>query len=553
MVGRRARWRQQPRPFSTRGCARQRTLGGVDTQALIRALSLPRAYARVAPGVGRVELVETHISLVFLAGERVYKLKKPVDLGFLDYGDPARREHFCREEVRLNARLAPDTYLGVAPITRAPGAAEDELVVRGTGEVVEHAVEMRRLPAERMLERLLERGEIDNGHMNRLAEVLAAFHAAAATGPGVDEHGRPGSVRRVVLDNFRSLAGHPAIAPPAVLGFLEARARAFLDTGSPLLEERVRAGRIREGHGDLHASNICFEPRGLTIYDCVEFSAALRCGDVACDLAFLLMDLDLRGFRAFSGYLAHRYEERSGDEDLHRLLPFYKTYRALVRAKVGAIRAAEPGAGAGPAERAREYVDLACSYHLPPGLVLMCGLPGTGKSHAAAVLARPFEAAVLSSDVRRRILHGVPAGESRADAYGRGLYTPELKQRTYEALLAEAEKALAHGRTVVVDASFSERAQRAPFVALARRAGAPLALVLVTASEERVRRRLAARASDPKRVSDADLAIHLRARERFEPPDELDPAERLEHVSEEEPLALLPGRLIESWIARTVR
>lgn len=530
------------------------------TQAeLIEALSHPAAYPHDPV---EVELVQTHISLVFLAGDRVYKIKKPVDLGFVDYTTLDRRRRFCEEEVRLNRRLAPDVYLGVVPVARQ---RDGSLRIAGVGETVELAVEMRRLPARRMLDHLLATGEIDNEQMDTLAELLARFHHEAATGAGVDEHGTPEAVAFNVRENFEqtdAFAARPGSASaagartvsPTLHAFLRAAAERFLADERDLLERRVREGRIREGHGDLHAGNICLTEKGIDVYDCVEFSPRLRCGDVACDLAFLAMDLDYRGFRGFASFLVRRYAEHARDVELERLMAFYKCYRAIVRAKVASLAAVEPELGTEAREQRRlealRYFNLAAAYALPAALMLTSGLPASGKSTAARNLAEPFEAVLLRSDTRRKRLAGLPPTERASARFGSGIYAADMTERTYRSLFADAEAALHSGRAVVVDASFSRAAQREPFVRLARSLGAPLLVVETSAPENTIRARLSARARAFGEVSDADFGVYLGMRKTYEPPDELSELELL-RAEPGEPGEEMTARAIDRLVGQT--
>lgn len=492
----------------------------------------------------RVETLETHISHLFFAGERVYKVKKPVDLGFLDFTTLERRRFFCDEEVRLNQPLAARIYLGVLPVTRdahgrirVGGAREPS---EPAGEPIEYAIEMVRLPAERMLDRLLDEGVIDNAELGALASRLAQFHAAQPTGAGVDEHGAADAVASLVRGNFAAIGAAACLPDPAhaLSAAIASRVERTWTGLRATLAARVAGGRVREGHGDLHAGNICLLPEEIVVYDRLEFSAAYRCCDVACDLAFLAMDMDRRGYRAFSSYLARRYAEIAHDPELSELLRFYKSYRALVRCKVAAIRAEDrafdDAARAGARREALDYLNLAATYELPPVMVLVCGLPATGKSWLATELARPLGAAHLASDLRRKILAHLPREAHAGEAFDSGLYAPEMKARTYRSLLAAALRTLRSGRSVIVDASFAARAWRARFVAGARRSRVPVVLVHVTAGESLVRARLAARAHDPHSLSDADLSVHRRAALAFELPDELSDAERLDVESERE-------------------
>lgn len=356
------------------------------SEDLVRDLADPAAY----PGrVERVETRATHVSWLFFAGDRVYKVKKPVRFPFVDFSTPELRKHFCEEEVRLNRRLVQGVHLGVVPIVRG---ADGRHRIGGAGTTVEHAVLMRRLPAERMLDGLLEHGVLDNALLERLAGVLLAFHRAADAGPEVARHGSPEAVRRNVLGNLEELAAFAgagaAALSPALHAFLLARARTFLDEHATLLARRVAEGRVRDGHGDLHAENVCaLEDGTFAIYDCIEFNPALRAGDVACDLAFLLMDLEQRGYPGFAGYLAHRYAEGAADLEFHTLLPFYKGYRACVRAKVALL-----GGDSGVARAAR-YLHLAAAYELAPPVIL---LAGEGRA-LAPELQRAFRARILDA------------------------------------------------------------------------------------------------------------------------------------------------------------
>ena len=512
--------------------------------------------------VERVDRIETHISRIYLAGEKVYKVKKSIDLGFLDYTTLERREHFCREELRLNRRMAPEVYLRVAPIVRGPDgrarvAAEDP----PKEDVVEWAVEMERLPTNRMMAALLERGEIDNLELDRLARLLADFHRTAATGEGVDEYGSPEAVGRVALASFDELApfaGPLDAEPPElrVLGsrlhdFLRGRTEDFLERERPLLERRVAEGRIREGHGDLHAENVCYLEGGPVAYDCIEFNREFRCCDVAADLAFLAMDMDHRGFPAFGRMLVRKYVERSGDRELERVMTFYKGCRAIVRAKVAVWTALELEGNAREERRleALRYLHQAAAYELPSALVLMCGLPGTGKSWVARSLARPFHATVLASDVRRKRLAGLRPGESARSDYGEGLYAPELRDRTYDSLLESEATALLRERSVVVDATFARADLRRRFVDVAARLGRPFFVVQVRASEEQVRERMERREREGGSVSDAGMDVYLRARESFEAPDEVDPARVIVVDSEARPVEEEAARLIDAMVA----
>jgi aminoglycoside phosphotransferase family enzyme/predicted kinase len=399
----------------------------------------------------------------------------------------------------------------------------------GEGEAVDWAVAMQRLPSAAMLDALLARGSIDNEMLRQLAATLAEFHAASATGEGVDQFGTVAAVRGKIEDNFaetdRFVRSRTVEALPAdVHDLVEAWALHFLRERAEALAERERSGRIREGHGDLHAGNICFrapQDGGLVIYDRIEFSAAFRCGDVAEDLAFLLMDLDHRGYRGFSEFLAREYIARTGDHGILDVVDLYKCYRAWVRGKVTALRAAQCEGAVREATRldALAYFNLGAGYAIPASLVLLCGLPGSGKSFAAAQVAAALDCKLLNSDEWRKALAGVPSLRHRPVEFGTGLYGAEQTKRTYDHLLQVAAETLDGGRSVVVDAGFRQRAQRGPFLDLARARRLPAVVLHLDPPQAVVEARLEQRSARGEGASDADVAVYRACLAGFEPPE----------------------------------
>jgi len=489
--------------------------------AVVQALDDPAAYPHE---VDRVDRIRTHISELFLAGDRVYKVKRPLRLAFLDYSTLERRLHYCEQEVLLNRRLAGATYRRVAPINRDPTG---RIRVDGPGETVEYAVEMERLPHARLLDRLLEEGEVDNELAGRLARRLVAFHRAADHGPDVAGCGTAAAVRCSTEENLLQLESlldhHPGLCGALLGRHLRGSLERFLAEEAPLLERRAEDGRIREGHGDLHAGNVCVLPDRLVIYDCIEFDRRLRCLDVAQDLAFLAMDLDHRGYRAFSAWLVRHYGEHAEDTGIHPLQRFYKTHLALVRAKVALLRAAgadRPEEVRDARREAQRYLHLAAGYSLPPVLVVMSGLPGSGKTFMAERLAGRLGCPIVHSDVTRKRLAGLPVhARPPAEALDE-LYSPEMTQRTYACLNQEARDLLAAGSSVIVDANCPTAPLRDRFLDLGAAQHAPRILVALTASAEETRRRLETRERTPAQASDADFRVYLALRERFDPPRE---------------------------------
>ena len=451
-----------------------------------------------------VELIQTHISWVFLAGEYVYKVKKPVNLGFLDFRTLARRRRVCREEVRLNQRLAPNAYLDVVSVTRAGGAYR----LGGDGRTQEVAVWMRRLPADRMLDRLVHAGQADHRLMEDIGRLIAEFHARAATGPSIAHFGEEGAIRRNLAENLARTGRFPPEVLPldlrrTVVGFL----RGSLSAGRRRFAERVRAGRIRDCHGDLQAQHVCCTDP-VQVFDCIEFNHRFRYGDTAGELAFLAMDLDSLDRPDLALDFVNAYLDASGDYTAVPLLDFYRAYRAWIRGKVHGLQAVDQARAdrQALAARARAYFDLAASYASPrgtPALTVMTGLSASGKSTVARELAHAAGAIVVRTDAVRKQLAGVPWHARHPGGVGDGLYEPEMTRRTYAASLDHAADLLGAGWCVVLDGVFGRRSERDAARALAGRLGAPVRIVWCDAPEAVLRERLRARMAAGRDLSDA--------------------------------------------------
>jgi aminoglycoside phosphotransferase family enzyme/predicted kinase len=471
-----------------------------------------------------VELIQTHISWVFLAGEYVYKVKKPVNLGFLDFRTLARRRHFCREEVRLNQRLAPNAYLDVVNVTRSGQIYH----LGGEGRAQEVAVWMRRLPAGRMLDRLVETGEADHRLMEDIGRTIAEFHGRAATGPSIAHFGRERAIARNLAENLSRTGRFPAEVLPlelrrTVVGFL----RRSLRTERRRFAARVEAGRIRDCHGDLQAQHVCCtEP--VQVFDCIEFNHRFRYGDTAGEIAFLAMDLDSLGRPDLALDFLNAYLDVSGDYAAVPLLDFYRAYRAWIRGKVHGLQAVDPARAdrAALTARARAYFDLAATYAEPraaPALTVMTGLSASGKSTAAREIAHAARAIVVRTDAVRKQLAGVPWSQRHAGGIGEGLYAPGMTQRTYAACLDHAAALLGAGWSAVLDGVFGQRAEREAARALARRLGAAFRIVWCDAPEAVLRERLRARAASGRDLSDASQEVlDLQLRHYQSPASEAD-------------------------------
>lgn len=478
-------------------------IGMVLQERLVAAMQDPLAYPHPAE---RVERIETHISHVLLAGEYAYKIKKPLDLGFLDFSTLTRRRFCCEEELRLNRRLAPQIYLDVVPITGTPALPR----VGGKGPVLEYAVKMRRFEQEALLTRLPVSGSL----ADRIAERVARFHAAIPAADKARDFGTPEAVLLPMLENFEQIRTRlPDPAALARLRPLERWTRDRRDTLRPVLNRRRQEGRIRECHGDMHRGNIALVDDELIIFDGIEFNPALRWIDTMSELAFLVMDLEDAAEVEYARRLLNRYLEISGDYPGLLVLDFYKVYRAMVRAKVTAIRLAQ--ANEKPAEAARDreeyegYVALAGSYTRadPQRLIMTHGVSGTGKSRLATRLRERLPLIHIRSDLERKRLFGLTARARTSLEPDAGIYSSGAGDRTYARLLELSELILDAGYSPLVDATFLQASRRASFLDLAAAKGCRCTILDLTAPENLLRARVKARETEGLDPSEAGVAV----------------------------------------------
>ncbi|MFA9459293.1 AAA family ATPase [Thiohalorhabdus sp. Cl-TMA] len=490
---------------------------------LIRALLDPSRYPHP---VTSVEVVETHISYVLLTGDYAYKIKKPLDLGFLDFSTLDKRLQACREELRLNRRTAPELYLDVVPISGIP----ESPVLDGTGTPFEYAVRMVEFDPALQADRCLERGELDAGVMADLGARVAALHAGAEEPAADEEYGTWASVRSDQLENLEQLR-----AERESLGLDEARFEAlagwvtgFLEEHRARFEQRRAEGRIREGHGDLHLGNLAYIHGRLVPFDAIEFDPGLRRIDVMADVAFTWMDLRYRQRRDLGTAFLNAYLEASGDYSGVRLLPFYTVYRALVRTKVAALQAGESD----DPERARALRDQAARYFAlaesvsgdDESLLIMArGVTGVGKSLASAPVLARLGGVRIRSDVERKRLAGLGPDERSGSSVGGGIYTEDLSARTYQRLLDLARPALAAGFPVFLDATYLAARRRAEVRKLAAELGVPCVILALEAPEAVIRQWLRERAEEDGSVSEGDEAVlsdQLARQDPLEPEEE---------------------------------
>jgi len=485
----------------------------------------PQAFPHPA---GDIVLRETHISWVVLAGEYAYKIKKPVNFGFLDFSTLDLRRHYCEQELALNRRFAPALYLAVVEITSDQEGPRFE----GDGPTVEYAVKMRRFDESLLLDNLASQGELDRSLVRDLARELAFQHKQARVchpDPESDEPGSPAALWAALLQNFRQVRDYQLV--PDIreqLSALEQWTRQQYSSALPLMRERVARGYVIDGHGDAHLGNIALIDSQVCLFDCIEFNPALRIMDSISEIAFLGMDLQARGHPGEAHCLLCDYLEYRGDYRGLALLQLYRSYFAMVRAKVALLRE--------PANRAdieaseaygefRRYLTLAGEHSLPgtPFLAITHGVSGTGKSTVADKLAAAGAAVRIRSDVERKRLFGL-APEQRSDpADEKQLYGSDMSRKTFDRLEQLATEALEAGFSVIVDATFLHRYSRDRFRLLAGQLGLPFVIIDCTASPDELRQRLLTREKEAQDASEAGVRVMESQQEVDQPPagDEL--------------------------------
>jgi hypothetical protein len=506
---------------------------------LIEALKNPSFYGHP---VEKIELIETHISWVLLTGRFAYKIKKPVNLGFVDFSTLEKRRFYCQEELRLNRRLAPALYLGLMTITgpTCGSLARNDLSAtdpktgqerqpefNGVGPPIEYAVMMKQFDRSQELDRVLERGELRREQLDPLAIELAEFHRQTEI---AREEMPAGTLERIawpMRDNFTLIDGFEK--DPEILEEIK-KLRFWTEetllASRKMLLKRKEAGFVRECHGDLHLANMVLIEGRVVVFDCLEFNEELRFIDVISDLAFLLMDLDDRGHSPFANRFLNLYLEASGDYTGLQVLRLYKVYRAMVRAKVASIRLSQMGLDPNEQKRLRQeyqaYIHLAGEYiRTSPGFLLVThGLSGAGKSVLTQQIAEQTGAIRIRTDVERKRLAGVPGSKRTSLDLEKGLYAPDITRRTYEKLKIMAGELLKADYSVILDGTFLRHEQRKIMEEAAREAGVPFVILEVTGSEPVLRQRISDRIRKGEDASEASIDVLNWQIRSAEPPGE---------------------------------
>jgi uncharacterized protein len=482
----------------------------VTLPSLIQQMLQPDFYPH--PVQEPIQLLQTHISYVFLTGEYAYKVKKPTNFGFLDFTSLEKRCHFCHEELRLNQRLSPDLYLAVLPIVENSGQYQFG-AVDSSQAVAEYTLQMRQFPQSMLLSHLFEDGKLTPELVQQLATQVAAFHASAVTNPEVTAYGSVASVQQVDTNN-------QAISTPFI-GISQTQqqqdethafATQFFEQHADWFAQRQAEGKIRECHGDLHLNNVCFYQDNIQIFDCIEFNQEFRNIDVIYDVAFMVMDLEFRGRVDLANLFLNTYLEQTGDYQGAALLPLYLSIRAYIRGKVNSLALNDPAISTAEKaeflQRGQAYYRQAWDYtrRLQGRIILMSGLSGSGKSTVARQLAQKLNAVHVRSDAVRKHLAEIPLHQ-RGDQGGEvdsGIYTPEMTKKTYGALLELGLLLAQQGWAVILDAKYDRQTLRQAAIAASIAAQIPIAIAECTAPIEVLRDRLNHRTND---IADATAAL----------------------------------------------
>ncbi|MBW4615389.1 MAG: AAA family ATPase [Desmonostoc vinosum HA7617-LM4] len=479
--------------------------------ALIEQMLQPKFYPHAV--TEPIQLIQTHVSYVLLTGEYAYKLKKPVNFGFLDFSTLEKRQHFCNEELRLNQRGAGELYLEVLPVTQVG----EQHHLGATGEVVEYALKMRQFPQESLLSELFEQGKLDESYLEELGRVVAQYHAEAYTDDYIRSFGEVLKVRAAFDENYEQTQKYIG-GPQTQEQFAQTKQYTdnFFAEHRELFTSRIQNHYIRECHGDLHLRNIALWHDKIMLFDCIEFNEPFRFVDVMYDVAFTVMDLEARQRQDLGNAFLNAYIEQTGDWEGLQVLPLYLSRQAYVRAKVTSFLLDDPSVPVAVKQEATktaaDYYTQAWEYTKPNlgQLILMSGLSGSGKSTTARYLARQLGAIQIRSDAVRKHLGGVPLWEKGGD----DLYRPEMTQKTYTRLLALGIILANQGFTVILDAKYDQQQWRQEAIAQAQKHKLPLQIIQCTAPLEVLQERLAKRVGD---IADATADLLTSQQKQAEP------------------------------------
>lgn len=496
----------------------------MDNTEFLSRLKDPKTYG---PKVTEVSLIQTHISIIALTDRYVYKIKKPVNFGFLDFSTLEKRKHFCNEEIRLNKRLCPEIYRDIVSITFD---LSDGLKINGKGEIIEYAVEMERFPQDRIMTDLLKEKKVSKHHIENLCSILVDFYHQSTLSNEIKEYGTREAVKKNIDENFIQTKDVVDVTiSKDVYHFIKEACDLFFKKQKDVFMKRIHQDAIKDCHGDLHSGNIVIsETDDICIFDCIEFNKRFRYIDVASDIGFLAMDLDFNNHFSLSSYLIQTYIDQSKDYDILDVLQFYKSYRAYVRGKVLGFQLNDihitDEIRNDIIRTARSYYELSeyyaslfqlqCSKR-HPYIFLVSGLTGTGKSTLALKLSIDYHAHIINTDIVRKQVAGIDTFERHHDEPNTGLYDPKNVEKTYEQVLDMARSFLSDNKSIVLDATFQKKIHRDMVRELAREHNATLISILCICPDEVARTWLKQRLHE-KTASDGRWEIYQTMKKTFE-------------------------------------
>jgi len=495
---------------------------GIERSRLIDFLLLPSSYPHSPV---QIEHIQTHASDVFMAPPFVYKIKKPIDLGFLDYSTLEKRKYYCKKEIELNRRLCSSAYLGIEEISLKKG-----MLGLGKGDqTVEYAVKMNMLPEKYFLHNLLSENRSDEADFIKIANKLANFYKDQKSTKEIREYGRAEKIKVNIDENLtlsKNFIGETI--SQAAYSAIKFYNDYYFENKSDLFRMRMEQDLIKDCHGDLRLEHINFVSEDICIFDCIEFNERFRYIDIASDIAFLAMDLDYNSYYRFSNFFVTEISKTMKDNTIDDVLDFYKCYRAFVRGKVESIKALESDVPENERElalkKAESYFKLVLKYALFGSgsvIIVTFGLIGSGKSTLAELLSEELSCEIVSSDIVRKKISGIPSKERKYEEYDSGIYSKDITERTYQELFDRAEEITKNGRPVIIDASFSKRKWRESLIDRANSLDIPLYFLQTYAPKDVIKQRLLRRERQETSVSDGRLEIFDRFICEFEEPIEL--------------------------------
>lgn len=472
-----------------------------------------------------IKIIQTHISYVVLTGKYAYKIKKPVDFGFLDFSTLAKRKHFCKQELKLNRRLCPEIYEKTVAITKK----DDQLNIDGDGKVVDYAVKMKEFSQDNIISSLLHEKKINEDTIKKIVNNLVDFYNSEKTSEEIKKYGKIESIKQNTDENFEQTQSkiNKTITENA-FNFIKKTTNSFLEEKKDVFNNRIKNGYILDCHGDLHTGNIVLADDQICIFDCIEFNKRFRFSDVASDIGFLAMDLDFQGFPYLSSFLIQKYVEKSNDKHIYDVLNFYKCYRAYVRGKVTGFQLDDPNVDKDQKDSlkktASNYFRLSEYYaclmdlekdHKKPTLFITSGLSGTGKTTVSRKIAVDYKAVRLNTDEIRKEIFDIDKYEHRYEDYNKGLYSPENMKKVYTKIFEKTKDFLSNGRNVVIDATFRKENLREKARKAAVETESNFVILNTVMPEDLVKKYLDER-KKKKTVSDGRWEIYKKQKDTFE-------------------------------------